>query len=152
MTSCSSWNFQNWPWNSPESSSGTEIIEWEDVPSKPFPILKAVGYAPLDGQPGQTRGQQVLMAMRASKIDAYRNLLEQVYGQEIETGTTVKNWIGQNDYVKVKVSGVISGAKILKSYQVGDHYVVEMELDFARVWNLYKQRNPQRKVKGVRYF
>ena len=92
------------------------------------------------------------MAMRVSKIDAYRDLLEQVYGQEIENGTTVANWIGENDEVKARVSGVIRGARVIRSYQVGKHYVVEMELDFKTVWQLYQQENPKREFKSINYF
>lgn len=151
ISGCSSWEWSQWPWAELEKK-GTRVIEWESVPPKPFPILTAVGYAPLEGQPGATKAQRMLMAMRASKIDAYRELLEQVYGQEIENQTTVRSWMGQRDEISVKISGVIRGARVVKSYQVGEHYVVEMELDFAKVWNLYRQLNPERRLKSVQYF
>jgi len=151
ISGCSSWEWNQWPWAVLEKK-GTRVIEWESVPPKPFPILTAVGYAPLEGQPGATKAQRMLMAMRASKIDAYRELLEQVYGQEIENQTTVRSWMGQRDEISVKISGVIRGARVVKSYQVGEHYVVEMELDFANVWNLYRQLNPERRLKSVEYF
>ena len=117
-----------------------------------FPVIKAVGYAPLTGQMGGTPEQRMLMAMRASKIDAYRQLLEQVYGQEIENETTVRSWIGHSDEIRTRVSGIIRGAKVVKSYQVNDHYVVEMEIDFKQVWQLYRQLNPERRLKNVQYF
>ena len=60
--------------------------------------------------------------------------------------------MGQRDEISVKISGVIRGARVVKSYQVGEHYVVEMELDFANVWNLYRQLNPERRLKSVEYF
>ena len=148
---CSSWDWDKWPWT-PEPPKKTRVFEWENVAPEPFPVIKAVGYAPLTGQMGDTPEQRMLMAMRASKIDAYRQLLEQVYGQEIENETTVRSWIGHSDEIRTRVSGIIRGAKVVKSYQVNDHYVVEMEIDFKQVWQLYRQLNPERRLKNVQYF
>ena len=40
------------------------------------------------------------MAMRASKLDAYRNLIEQVYGQNINSTTTVEDMVVSSDTFK----------------------------------------------------
>ena len=39
-----------------------------------FPILRAIGYAVVDVQPGPSQGEKMLQAIRASKLDAYREL------------------------------------------------------------------------------
>ena len=46
-----------------------------------FPVLKAVGYAVIDIQPGPSQSEKMLQAIRASKMDAYRELAEQLNGQ-----------------------------------------------------------------------
>ena len=46
-------------------------------------ILVAVGYASVSEQTGRTTEEKRVRAMRASKIDAYRELAEQVYGMRV---------------------------------------------------------------------
>ena len=47
---------------------------------RPDDWLTAVGYANISEQKGRTDEERQVRAMRASKIDAYRELAEQVYG------------------------------------------------------------------------
>ena len=65
-----------------------------------FPKLTAIGYAPLATQPAKEQSQRVLMAMQASKIVAYRELAEQVYGQKITANSSVSDWMLTDDNVK----------------------------------------------------
>lgn len=127
-------------------------VQWETVPPSTFPKLTAIGYAPLDTQPATAQSQKVLMAMQASKIAAYRELAEQVYGQKVSADSKVNDWVLTDDNIKASVSGVIRGAKVVKAYPVGDHYVTELELDFAQVWALYQQQNRTQRIKEVTYF
>jgi hypothetical protein len=46
--------------------------------------ITATGYAVVTVQNHKNPAQQRLMAIRASKLDAYRNLTEQVYGQQLD--------------------------------------------------------------------
>ncbi|MCL1076599.1 flagellar biosynthesis protein FlgP [Parashewanella spongiae] len=127
-------------------------VQWENEQPKSFPTLTAIGYAPLDEQPAKSHSKKVLMAIQASKVAAYRELAEQVYGQKITAESSVNDWMLKNDKVKASVSGVIRGAKVIKTYLSGDFYVTELELDYQQVWQLYEQQNPSRKVKRVTYF
>lgn len=127
-------------------------VQWETVAPTTFPKLTAIGYAPLATQPAKEQSQKVLMAMQASKIAAYRELAEQVYGQKITADSKVNDWMLTDDNIKASVSGVIRGAKVVKVYPAGDHYVTELELDFADVWALYQQQNRPQRVKEVTYF
>ncbi|MFA0520085.1 LPP20 family lipoprotein, partial [Vibrio sp. 10N.222.55.E8] len=45
--------------------------------------LVAVGYASISEQKGRTDEEKRIRAMRASKVDAYRELAEQVYGMRV---------------------------------------------------------------------
>ncbi|MEK9989547.1 MAG: hypothetical protein VW642_07465, partial [Halieaceae bacterium] len=50
--------------------------------------LTATGYASIDDQPGNSAALRRLMAIRVAKLDAYRVLAAQVYGQYIDASTS----------------------------------------------------------------
>ncbi|EDQ00723.1 LPP20 family lipoprotein [Shewanella benthica] len=133
-------------------ASPDRYIEWETQAPESFPKLTAIGYAPLDTQPAQSQAQKVVMAMQASKIVAYRELAEQVFGQQLSASSSVNDWMLTSDSIQASVSGVIRGAKVVRSYPAGDHYVTELELDFSLVWALYQQQNRPQKIKEITYF
>jgi len=56
--------------------------------------------------------QRSLLAMRASKIDAYRTLAETINGIHIWGGTTLGNMAVQNDTYRVFLNSYIRGAKV----------------------------------------
>jgi hypothetical protein len=62
--------------------SKDKYVQWETEAPASFPTLTAIGYAPLATQPSKEPSHRILMAMQASKIAAYRELAEQVYGQK----------------------------------------------------------------------
>ncbi len=117
-----------------------------------YPVLRAVGYAPLSSQPGETDAQKMLMAIKVSKLEAYRELAEQVHGQKLTSTMTVKGAVAQTDGLSSKVGGLIKGAKIVKTYSVGDTYATELELDMKKVHELYISAIKPRKVKRVIYY
>lgn len=85
------------------------------------------------------QAQARLMAERAAKVDAMRNLLEQTYGVTIRSRTTVKDFITQNDTIKAKVNAYIKGAKVIDTKYLSDGSVeVEMEIildyEFRRIF------------------
>ena len=45
-------------------------VEWETVKPEVFPIIKAVGYAPISLQKGASDSQKMILAIRSSKLDA----------------------------------------------------------------------------------
>jgi hypothetical protein len=70
------------------------------------------------------------MAIRASKLDAYRNLTEQVYGQQLDASSTVADMVVTNDTFRTKVEGVIYGARLVSITPVGeDTYETTLSLD-----------------------
>ncbi|WP_199612033.1 LPP20 family lipoprotein [Flocculibacter collagenilyticus] len=127
-------------------------IEWEYEEPKNFPIIRAVGFAPISLQKGESQQLKVLMAIRASKLDAYRELAEQVYGQQISSSSSMQNLVSRNDNLKTKVNGLIKGAKVIKTYAVGDTYATELELDMKQVYELYRVSNKTRRVKKVSFY
>ena len=96
--------------------------------------VRATGYAPISLQPGQTRQHKVLMAMRASKLRAYQELAGVVHGQYMFGTTTVQDMILQNDQFKTAVSGIVRGARVVKTFPVQeDTYATTMEVDLNQV-------------------
>jgi hypothetical protein len=96
-------------------------------------FIRAAGYgAPPPLRPGVPPGQVRLMAERAAKADAYRNLLERVKGVRVEGETTVQDYIARNDVIRTRVDGVLRGARIIRSRVMPDKtYEVELEVRIA---------------------
>ncbi|WP_350431396.1 LPP20 family lipoprotein [Shewanella sp. H8] len=132
--------------------SKDKYVQWETEAPASFPTLTAIGYAPLATQPSKEASHRILMAMQASKVAAYRELAEQVYGQKVTANSDVSEWLLTDDNVKTSVSGIIRGAKVVKTYPSGEFYVTELALDFKQVWQLYEQQNRSKRVKDVTYF
>ncbi|WMN59355.1 LPP20 family lipoprotein [Pseudoalteromonas xiamenensis] len=127
-------------------------IEYGYVEPDNYPVLKGIGYAPLSTQPGDSETEKMLMAIKASKLEAFRELAEQVYGHKVASNLTVQGAVAQNDQLQGQVQGIIRGAKVVKAYAVGDVYTTEVELDMKRVFDLYITEIKPRKVKRVTYY
>ena len=82
--------------------------------------ISATGYAVIDIQRHDNPAQRRLLAIRASKLDAYRNLVEQVYGQYLDSNTTVADMVVKSDTFRSKVEGVIYGARLVSITPVGE--------------------------------
>ncbi len=99
--------------------------------------ITATRYAVIAVQNHRNPAQQRLMAIRASKLDAYRSLTEQVYGQYLDATTTVADMTVLNDSFRARVEGVIHGATVVSITPVGDDtYETTLSLDRAVVRDL----------------
>ena len=127
-------------------------VVWEYEQPDSYPVLRAIGYAPISAQPGDDIQIKNIMAMRASKLDAYRELAEQVYGHQVQGKSQVQNLVASDDKLRSKVEGVIRGARVVKAYPVGDTYATELELDMKLVYELYRISTRPRKIKKVEYY
>ncbi|WJG10543.1 LPP20 family lipoprotein [Aliiglaciecola sp. LCG003] len=128
-------------------------LEWETIEPDTYPVIRSIGYAPINAQQGENRSSKMLMALKASKLDAYRELTEQVYGQKIDGNQSLANLVVTDTKLKSTVQGVIRGARVVKSYPVGeDSYATELELDFALVHDIYLSTAKPKQVKKVRYY
>jgi hypothetical protein len=135
------------------SSLFNKHVEWETVAPETYPVILAIGYAPISVQRGASESSKMLMALKASKLDAYRELTEQVYGQKVDSGQSLASLVVQDTRLDSSVQGVIRGAKVVKSYPVGDDtYATELELDFKLVNDLYLSTARPKRVKKVHYY
>ncbi len=99
----------------------------------------ATGYAVISVQKAYTPAQQRILSIKASKLDAYKVLMEQVYGQYLDANTTVSEMIVQSDTFRAKVQGVIYGAKLVSITPVGDDtYETTLSLSNSVVDDLRK--------------
>lgn len=100
---------------------------------RPDDWLTAVGYASISEQKGRNEDEKQVRAMRASKIDAYRELAEQVYGMRVSGRADLKDQRLGTELTSGAVDGVIRGAEVVRSYKVGDSYVTELRLDIEKM-------------------
>jgi outer membrane protein FlgP len=104
-----------------------------------IPTLTGMGYASISAQPAKSANQRRLMAIRSARLQAMRNLTEQVHGVQIDSQTTIIDAIVQNDSLRASVDGVILGAKTVRINPVGrDTYEVVLELDQALLSNIMR--------------
>ncbi|MBW8190515.1 LPP20 family lipoprotein [Neiella marina] len=127
-------------------------VEYEYLEPESYPVLSAVGYAPISAQLGNDYNAKSLRAMKASKLEAYRELAEQVYGQRLQGKSTVADMVVVDDNLRTKVDGLIRGARVIRSYPVGDNYATEMELDMERIYLITSSVNKPRVIKDVHYY
>ena len=128
-------------------------VEWEVIEPDTYPVLSAVGYAPINAQLGNDESSKEIQAIKASKLDAYRELAEQVYGQKVDGDQSLSNMVLVNNELKSSVEGVIRGARVVRSYPVGeDTYATELELDMAKVYDIYLSTAKPKKIRKVSYY
>ena len=81
--------------------------------------IEAVGIgAPADKSIGKANARP--MALRAAKVDAYRNLLEITKGVQVDSATTVKDFTVESDVINSSVSGMVRGAQVVKTEYMSD--------------------------------
>lgn len=134
------------------SSVYDKHVQWQAIEPEVFPIIRGIGYAPISLQKSDHKTQRMLMAIKASKIAAYSELAEQIYGQQVSSQTTMADMLIENQQLASSVQGLIRGAKVVKSYPVGDTYTTELQLDFKDVYEIYQASLNRREVKDVQYF
>jgi len=105
-------------------------VEQQPVVSRSAKI-SVVGYGALTTHEKYNEGQRRLMAMRASKLDAYRALAEQVYGVRLTGGSTVGAMVATNDDFRVAIDSYIRGARVSNITQAADGtFETTVEMDF----------------------
>ncbi|MEE9910933.1 MAG: hypothetical protein K4571_04340 [Deltaproteobacteria bacterium] len=89
------------------------LVNYEDG------YIEAVGTgAPPEQYYGKPQARP--MALRAAQVDAYRNLLEVVQGVQIDSKTTIKDFVVESDVINTAINGMVKGAQIVKKEYLSD--------------------------------
>jgi hypothetical protein len=78
--------------------------------------------------------QGKLMAARCARLDAYRNLGEQVYGLQIDSSTYVRDFVTESDEIQTRMQAVIRGATFDQPEYSGGTARVKAYLPAAEIW------------------
>ncbi|XDZ64913.1 LPP20 family lipoprotein [Alphaproteobacteria bacterium LSUCC0684] len=113
-----------------QAESLKAVSEVLDAKAEAIPTLNAVGYAVVSSQPGRSEAQKRLMAIRAARMAAMRDLAEQIHGLKVDSSTTVIDLMVQNDTFRGIVTGTIRGARTVRINPTGaDTYEIVLEID-----------------------
>jgi hypothetical protein len=81
--------------------------------------IEALGIgAPADKSIGKANARP--MALRAAKIDAYRNLLEITRGVQVDSTTTIRDFTVESDVINTQVDGLVKGAVVVNQEYMSD--------------------------------
>ncbi len=104
----------------------------------PHKTISAVGYGTVEKSDRYSRSQIKLMAMRASKMDAYRSLAEQLNGIQLRGQTTVEDAEVTHDNYQVYLNAYLRGARVKRTSAIGsdiyagdDAFETVVELDLT---------------------
>ncbi|MBM4212704.1 MAG: hypothetical protein FJ179_03190 [Gammaproteobacteria bacterium] len=96
--------------------------------------LLAYGFASITAQSGGDAALRRLQAARAAKLDAYRNLAEQLHGFEFAGESLIEDGRVREDRVRARLSGMIHGAEVVALETLGnDSYQATVRLPAARI-------------------
>jgi len=81
--------------------------------------IEALGIgAPADKSIGKASARP--MALRAAKVDAYRNLLEITKGVRVDSTTTIRDFTVESDVINTQVDGMVKGAVVVNQEYMSD--------------------------------
>ena len=100
------------------------------APAVPVVQFTGMGLAQVSRQPGASTNEKRLMAIRAARMEALRDLTEQIHGIRISAETTLRDQVVRSDMVRGLVEGEIRGARTVRITPKGeDSFEVLMALD-----------------------
>jgi hypothetical protein len=103
-------------------------------------VVRAKGYGVEPKDASLTPAEKGLMARRAAKVDALRNLAEQVRGVRISSDTLVRDFVTQSDEMKARLSTFMQGARVVSERQMPDgSYEVEVEIEMEPLRRIFSR-------------
>jgi len=108
-----------------------------DVPPWMNERLEAAGQGT---DPEITSAQGRLKAARAAELDAKRKLAEQIYGLQISSNTSVRDFVTEYDEIQTQVNAVLAGAVAGAATYDGGVATVTVSIPAADVWSVVHQQ------------
>ena len=106
-----------------------------------------VGYAVINAQPGNSPEEKRLMAIKVSKLEAYKSLAEQLYGQYLESRGSLRNLKMEEEALVSRVEGLIVGARVVSIKPIStDSYETILEIGRSEIVGLIDE--PDRSLEG----
>jgi hypothetical protein len=107
-----------------------QVIDAADQVAATINTIRGMGYATVSSQPGTNLNQRRLNAIRVARIEAMRDLTEQIHGVRIDASTTIAESVLQNDTLQSTVVGMLRAARTVHIQPRGsDTYEVLLEID-----------------------
>ncbi|MDR1049111.1 MAG: hypothetical protein LBL51_05095, partial [Synergistaceae bacterium] len=104
-----------------------------------------IGVAPVNAKGPQGKA----LARRGAIVDLQRNLLETVVGVQIDSRTTLDNFMA-DDLVRQEVHGLIQGVELLDGQWDGESYTMTGRIRTDRLRVIYEYCQQQIAVRGYR--
>lgn len=102
--------------------------------------IQGLGYAQVSTQPGKSLNERRLLAIRAARLEAMRDLTEQVHGIQLTSETTIRDTVVRSDVIRGTVQGELRGARTIKiNPKDTDTFEVILELDAGVVSYIVRQ-------------
>lgn len=113
--------------NALNSKALMPVIEAPSV----FPVrITGHGFSQISGQPGGTLNEKRLMAIRAARLEALRDLTEQIHGIRLTSETSLRDATLTDDRIRAIVQGEIRGARTVRiTPKDADSFEVVLSLD-----------------------
>ncbi len=110
----------------PTGMQRTPKPEELDIPAENWYeiIVKSEGYGAPPEDAGMSKAQRILNAERAAKMDAYRNLIEEIKGVNVTSETTIQDFITEDDTIETNIRAFVRGARQVSRRQLEDGTVV----------------------------
>lgn len=114
-----------------QTSMTSEAPDW----TREMATAKGNGVKPADVEnPAQAK----LLALRAAKLDAMRNLSEEVNGLRIDAKTTVKDFVATSDKIRTAIHDYLQGVKTVSEEYDPDsgQATVTIQAPLEQLWNI----------------
>lgn len=109
-------------------------------------IIEAKGHGTIPNDTSISKEQKLLMAERAAKLDAYRNLIEAIKGVHVDAQTTVEKFMLEDDTIMTQIQAFVQGAEVVgrkrlkENGKYKDTYEVVLKIDLKRLKEIIKQK------------
>jgi hypothetical protein len=112
----------------------------KSVPKGEPIVIRVTGYSAFESEKDTKSEAKRLLALRASKMDAYRALAERIYGLSVSGKSMMKDYVLKEDNFAVGFNSFIQGARVVsvnEKKDIGFETVLELLLpsDFGDCFN-----------------